>query len=178
MYAVDRKGPCTVYARDVTPLGDASLAMLEPEVPIVRLGARQALLAYATAVVGSARDHAKWQVAHAVGVWPRVTVRTQKRPGCTPECLERVVRSAPAGMLEIEDGRLRLADENPERAVDLVGLERVCPHGSLQLEIDESRRFLRFETDGSLTARDAFRFAIRDLKRRFEELREAVQALP
>jgi DNA-directed RNA polymerase subunit D len=178
MYAVDRKGPCTVYARDVTPLGDASLAMLEPDVPIVRLGARQALLAYATAVVGSAREHAKWQVAHAVGVWPRAHVKTHKRPGCTEECLERVVRSAPAGILEIEDGRLRLNDDKPERTIDLVGLERVCPHGSLQIELDESDRFLRFETDGSLPARDAFRFALKDLKRRFEELREAVQALP
>ena len=53
MYSIDKKGPCTVYAKDVVPLGDATLAILEPEVPIVRLGARQALLAYATAVVGT-----------------------------------------------------------------------------------------------------------------------------
>jgi len=37
MYSIDRKGPCTVYARDVVPLGDSTLAILEPDVPIVRL---------------------------------------------------------------------------------------------------------------------------------------------
>ncbi|MCI4335871.1 MAG: DNA-directed RNA polymerase subunit D, partial [Thermoplasmata archaeon] len=93
MFSIDRKGPCTVYARDITPLGDASLAILEPEVPIVRLGARQALLAYATATVGTAREHAKWQVAHAVGVSPRPHIKIAKKSGCTDACLKRAAAS-------------------------------------------------------------------------------------
>ena len=40
LYSIDKKGPSTVYGRDVVPLGDPSLAVLEPDVPIVRLGAR------------------------------------------------------------------------------------------------------------------------------------------
>src|SRR5579862_4356290 len=78
MYSDDKKGPCTVYSRDLVPLGDNTLAILEPEIPIVRLGARQALLAYATAVVGTAREHAKWQVAHAVGQSPRPHINISK----------------------------------------------------------------------------------------------------
>jgi len=176
MYSIDRKGPCTVYAKDVVPLGDASLAILEPEVPIVRLGARQALLAYATAVVGTAREHAKWQVAHAVGIFPRPHVRISRKEGCTDACLKRTAASCPVNILEFGDSKLSVTDE--VKCIDCHACEQTCEHGSIRIEPDEEKFFLRFETDGSLSAREAFRFALKDLKRRLEELREAVQAIP
>jgi len=179
MYSIDKKGPCTVYARDLVPLGDPSLAILEPEVPIVRLGARQALLAYATAVIGSSRDHSKWQAAHAVGVQPLATVKAVRKPGCTDACLKRLVANAPAGLLELSGGKLSYNDGgDPSRGVLLLGTQKLCEHGSLLVTLDETDHFLQFETDGSLTTREAFRYALKNLKGRFEELREAVQAIP
>jgi DNA-directed RNA polymerase subunit D len=176
MFSIDKKGPCTVYARDVTPLGDASLAILEPEVPIVRLGARQALLAYATATVGSAREHAKWQVAHAVGVSPRPHIKISKRSGCSDACLKRAAQSCPVNILEYDSGKVSVTDET--KCILCWACEKSCEHGSVKVEPDTERFFLQFQTDGSLTAREALRYAMKDLKRRFEELREAVQAIP
>ncbi|MGI0053467.1 MAG: DNA-directed RNA polymerase subunit D [Thermoplasmata archaeon] len=179
MYSIDKKGPCTVYARDVVPLGDDQLAILEPEVPIVRLGARQALLAYATAIVGNAREHAKWQVVHAVGVQPRATVRIQKKPACSEACLKRLAQGAPAGLLEFSSGKLTyVGGDDPSRALLLLATEKLCEHGSLAVEVHDEDHLLRFETDGSLSCRDALRFALKDLKSRFEDLREAVQSIP
>ena len=175
MYSVDKKGPCTVYARDVVPLGDSTLAVLEPEVPIVRLGARQALLAYATARVGSAREHAKWQVAQGVGMFPRPHVRIQKKDACTDACLKRTAASCPVKILEFAGGKLSVTDET--KCIDCGACVETCEHGSIRIERDPDRFFLRFETDGSLSAREALRFALKDLKRRFEELREAVQGI-
>ena len=176
MYSIDRKGPCTVYAKDVIPLGDASLAILEPEVPIVRLGARQALLAYATAVVGTGREHAKWQVAHAVGIYPRPHVKIARKEGCTDACLKRTAASCPVNILEFADGKLSVTDE--VKCIDCAACEQTCEHGSIKIEPDEEKFFLRFETDGSLSTREALRYALKDLKRRLEELREAVQSIP
>ena len=176
MYSIDKKGPCTVYGRDVVPLGDASLAVVEPEVPIVRLGARQALLAYATAVVGSARDHAKWQVAHAVGMSPYPHVKIAKKPGCSDACLKRVSASCPVQILPFTEGKLSVSDET--KCILCGACETACEHGSIQIRPDTARFLLEFETDGSLSAREALRFALKDLKRRFEDLREAVQAIP
>jgi len=176
MFSIDKKGPCTVYARDITPLGDASLAILEPEVPIVRLGARQALLAYATAVVGTAREHAKWQVAHAVGVSPHPHIKIAKKSGCTDACLKRAAGSCPVNILEFADGKLSVTDE--VKCIDCAACEQTCEHGSIKIEPDEEKFFLRFETDGSLSTREALRYALKDLKRRLEELREAVQSIP
>jgi DNA-directed RNA polymerase subunit D len=176
MFSVDKKGPCTVYAKDVVPLGDATLAILEPDVPIVRLGARQALLAYATAVVGTAREHAKWQVAHGVGMFPRPHVKIARKEGCTDACLKRTAASCPVNILEFGNGKLTVTDET--KCIDCGACEKTCEHGSIKIEPDLERFFLRFETDGSLTPREALRFALKDLKRRFEEAREAIQAIP
>jgi DNA-directed RNA polymerase subunit D len=176
MYSIDKKGPCTVYAKDLTPLGDASLAILEPEIPIVRLGARQALLAYATAVVGTPREHAKWQVANAVGITPRPHIKIQKHSGCTDACLKKAAASCPVDILEFGNGKITVTDET--KCILCLACEKSCEHGSIKVEPDEAKFFLRFETDGSLTTREALRYAMKDLKRRYEDLREAVQAIP
>jgi DNA-directed RNA polymerase subunit D len=176
MYSIDKKGPCTVYAKDVVPIGDASMAILEPDVPIVRLGAKQALLAYATATVGSARDHGKWGVAHAVGIQPHPHIKIQKHAGCTDACLKRAAASCPVNILDYANGKITVTDET--KCILCWACERSCEHGSIKVEPDPAKYFLQFETDGSLSARDSFRYALKDLKRRFEELREAVQALP
>ncbi len=176
VYSIDRKGPCTVYAKDLVPIGDASLSILEPEVPIVRLGSRQALLAYATAVVGAAREHTKFQVAHAVGVSPHPKIQIAKHTGCSDACLQRVAASCPVNILEYGDGKVRVTDDS--KCILCFACEQTCPHGSVKVQPSGSDFLLRFETDGSLTAREALRFALKDLKRRFEELREAVQGIP
>jgi DNA-directed RNA polymerase subunit D len=176
MFSVDKKGPCTVYAKDLVPLGDPELAIVEPEIPIVRLGARQALLAYATAVVGTAREHSKWQVAYAVGQSPRAHVKIQKQKECTDACLKRTGASCPVSILPFAGGKLTVTDES--KCILCGACEKSCPHGSVEVTADVADFFLGFETDGSLTARETLRYAIKDVKRRFEELREAVQAIP
>ncbi len=175
MYSIDKKGPCTVYARDLTPLGDDTLAILEPEIPIVRLGARQALLAYATAVVGTAREHSKWQVALAAGASPYPHVRIHRNTGCTDACLKRAAASCPVNILEFSGGKLSVTDE--PKCILCRACEQACEHHSIKIEPDPDRHLLEFETDGSLTAREALRVALKDLKRRFEELREGILAI-
>ena len=176
MYSIDRKGPCTVYAKDVVPLGDPSLAILAPEIPIVRLGARQALLAYATAVVGTAREHSKWQVANAVGQTPRPQVKISKHAGCTDACLKRAAQACPVNILAFDGGKLTCTDET--KCTLCRACEKSCEHGSITIGMDPTRHRLTFETDGGLTAREALRYALKDVRRRVEELREAIQGIP
>ena len=177
MFSVDRKGPCTVYAKDIVPLADPSLAILEPDVPIVRLGARQALLASRD---GHSRLRARpWEVAGGPRGRRRSrthTSRIAKKEGCTEACLKRTAASCPVNILEFGGGKLSVTEET--KCIDCGACEKTCEHGSIRIEPDTEKFFLRFETDGSLSAREAFRYALKDLKRRFEELREGIQAIP
>ena len=176
IYSIDKKGPCTVYAKDVVPIGDPTLAILEPEVPIVRLGARQALLAYATAVIGVGREHAKWQAAHAVGLSPHPHIKINRAANCSDACLKRVSQSCPVNILPFQNGKLSVT--NDEECILCGACEKACEHGSVHVVPDERAHLLRFETDGSVSAREALRYALKDLKRRYDDLRESVQALP
>src|SRR5206468_12190724 len=67
IYSLNKRGPGVVTSGDLEPIGDPKLKPKDGQIPIVKLGNGQALLIYATATLGTGRDHAKWQVAHGVG---------------------------------------------------------------------------------------------------------------
>ncbi len=176
VYSVDRKGPCTVYSRDVVPLGDPSLAIREPDIPVVRLGANQALLVYATAQLGTAREHAKWQVATAVGFHEQPRVKVARGKGCTEACLKNVAEVCPPKVFEMKDGKLEVVREDD--CIFCHACEEACEHASVTVGEDNTRFHFELETDSSMTSREAIRFSLQDLKRRFDEMRESVLAIP
>ena len=81
MYSLHKQGPCTVYSGDLEPVnGDTSLTIPETSVPIVKLAEGQAILVYAKAKMGTAKQHAKWQTAVAPRFYqaPTLTVSSGK----------------------------------------------------------------------------------------------------
>jgi len=81
MYSLHKQGPCTVYSGDLEPVnGDTSLNIPETSVPLVKLTEGQAILVYAKAKMGTAKQHAKWQTAVAPRFYqaPTLTVSSGK----------------------------------------------------------------------------------------------------
>ena len=81
MYSLHKQGPCTVYSGDLEPVNeDNSLIIPEPNVPIVKLAEGQAILVYAKAKMGTAKQHAKWQTTVAPRFYqaPTLTVSSGK----------------------------------------------------------------------------------------------------
>jgi DNA-directed RNA polymerase subunit D len=175
VYTVDKKGPGTVYAKDLIPLGEPELAIPEPDIPIVTLGARQALLAYATAIMGTARQHAKWQVAHAVGYTAMPKVQISKGSGCSEACLKKMVQVCPTKVFDYSGGEAKVA--RAEKCIFCLECERACPHGSVKIDSDNTIFMFQFETDNSMSPRVALRIALETLGNKFEELRDAVMSL-
>ena len=66
MYKLSKQGPCTVYSGDLEPVGDAA-PIKDPFIPLVKLADGQAPLVYATAVLGTGRQHAKWMPCSGIG---------------------------------------------------------------------------------------------------------------
>src|SRR3989441_11292064 len=67
IYSLNKRGPGVVTSGDLEPIGDPKLKPKDVAIPIVKLGDGQALLIYATAILGTGKDHAKGQGAHAGG---------------------------------------------------------------------------------------------------------------
>src|SRR3972149_583364 len=59
IYSVNRRGPGLVTSGDLEPIGDTKLRPRDANIPIVKLGDGQAMLIYATAVLGNGKENAK-----------------------------------------------------------------------------------------------------------------------
>jgi DNA-directed RNA polymerase subunit D len=172
MYKIDKKGPCDVYSGDLEPLGDASLKVKDELIPIVRLGDRQAILAYAFAELGIGQKHAKWQVTSGVGYKyaPSVTIDESKcDQGAT------CVATCPRKVFAVDQGKVKVAKED----ACMLCYECIddCKSGAITVEGDDTRFVFTFETDGSLTAPRTLEIALSILEKKFEDFKDLVSAL-
>src|SRR2546427_4048383 len=87
IYSVNKRGPGVVTSADLEPIGDTKLRPKDSKIPIVKLGDGQAMLIYATAVLGTGKDHAKWQATHGVGYryYPLLKAGTKALDALDPE---------------------------------------------------------------------------------------------
>lgn len=172
MYSLNKKGPCTVYSGDLEPVGDSSLKVVDEKIPIVKLGGGQAMLVYATAILGTGKDHAKWQVAQGVGYkyFPVIEVDGDKCDFCgmCAEVCPRDVFSVKKKKVEVK---------SPLDCNFCMTCVEECPKKCVSVEGDPTKIHFHFETDGSLKAADALRFALDSLAEKFESLGKKVYSL-
>jgi DNA-directed RNA polymerase subunit D len=182
IYVMNKKGPCTVYSGDLQPLGDMSLRIQQELIPIVKLKDKQALLIYATAILGKGRNHAKWQPVTVCGYmnYPKLVVNNDVKV----EDIDAVVNSFPEGVLSYDGKKLKVSDLKPledkePTYYDSPILEAADGSGKKIVDIkhEDTKYVFRFETDGSITAKDALNYALDHLSNKFDELRDEISAL-
>jgi len=172
MYSLNKKGPTMVYSGDLEPVGDSSLKVVDEKIPIVKLGGGQAMLVYATAILGTGKDHAKWQVAQGVGYkyFPVIEVDGDKCDFCGM-CAE----VCPRGVFSVKKKSVEV--KSPLSCNFCMTCVEECPKKCLSVEGDPTKIHFHFETDGSLKAADALRFALDSLAEKFESLGKKVYSL-
>lgn len=172
MYSLNKKGPCTVYSGDLEPIGDAKFRIKDDLVPIVKLADDQALLIYATAELGTGKQHAKWQAAIGAGYrfFAKIEIDNAK---C--DLGGSCVKVCPKGVLAKEDKKI--VAKHPEKCNLCRACVEVCDAGVIKvIPITNKIRF-RFETDGSLQAKEVLIRGLRILEERFDGLREQISTL-
>ena len=164
MYSLNKIGPCTVLSGDMMPLGNPDLAVKDQFIPIAELTDGQAVLIYATAVMGTARTHAKWQAAFGVGYkyLPKVSINEKK--ASDPNTLKCVGVCA-KGVFEIKGGKLKVKDAFN---CALCGECEVTSKGAVTITADDTNFFFKYETDGSLTAKQVLDKAMEILSKQSE----------
>ncbi|HYY48393.1 MAG TPA: DNA-directed RNA polymerase subunit D [Thermoplasmata archaeon] len=165
IYSVNKRGPGLVTSADLEPIGDAKLRPTDQKVPIVKLGDGQAMLIYATAVLGSGKDHAKWQATHGVGYryYPTLKAGSKALDPLDPEvpfCESHMVSTNTD-----EEEVLPLGDDATcKKFMDLYKVE------SVKAGSDPTRIVMEFETDGSMTTKAVLLAGLDILSKRFAEL--------
>ncbi len=172
IYSLNKKGPCTVTSGDLEPIGDAKLKPVDQGIPIVKLGDGQAMLVYATAVLGTAKEHAKWQVTTGVGYkyYPVVEIDNRKM-----KAEKAPVEVCPVKILHMKDKKVVVEDEE-KCTLCMTCVEKFDP-GSIAVHGDPSRMIFHFETDGSLSAVEALNTALELLEKGFTDTATKAEAL-
>ena len=175
MYSLNKVGPGTVLSGDLMPLGDSTLKVKDEAIPIVELTDTQAVLIYATAVMGTAKQHVKWQAAFGVGYSYMPTVKINPDRAGIAE-VQEAAESYP-GLFKVEGGKLVVDD-----------IYRACTYGkaveqdpalqdAVTVEWDDTAFVFKYETDGSLTARQVLDKAVEILEQKAEEFAAVVDEL-
>lgn len=172
MYSLNKRGPCTVYSRDLDPLGDETLRPKDGDIPIVKLTEDEGILIYAHAVLGTGRDHAKWQPTQGVGYKPipEITINSKKF-----EEYEKCVDACPAGVFKKTKKEAKVA--SPEKCTLCMSCVEACDKGSVTVNEDTHRFLFRFETDGSIDTKTALNVALESLVELYSDFQESIEKL-
>lgn len=169
-YIINKKGPCTVYSGDLIPVGnDSSLKIKDGLIPIVELKEKQALIAYAIAELGTGREHAKWQPVSGLGYTYYPTIHIDMKR-CSEKCKE-LVDSCPSKAKKIDGDIVTIT--KVDACYDLMKCIDICEE-AVKVEYDESRIIMQYETDGSVSAKDAIEYALLLLDESFRSLGDKV----
>ncbi|MEM3341692.1 MAG: DNA-directed RNA polymerase subunit D [Thermoplasmata archaeon] len=172
MYTINKKGPCTVYSGDLEPLGDRSkFAIVDDLIPIVKLAEGQAPLIYATAVLGTPKQHAKFMAVSGLGYKFRTTVEVTKSCTGCGECVSK----CPASILKIDNKKLVVLDS--DRCKFCKTCVETCRYGGIKVSDDPTDITMKYETDGSLTAKRLMSEALKILESKFESFKDSLSSL-
>lgn len=176
-YFLQKYGPCTVYSGDLLPMVGPdqreAFKVKDEFIPIVELVNGQGISVIATAVMGTAKKHVKWQVCNGVGYkyLPKVTI--DPKAASRDDVLE-CAALCPKNVFDIVDGKLVVANEH-ECGLCKTCIEHIRDGEGITVEGDDTCFLFKFETDGSYTAQDALDEALKILKKEAEEFEDQIE---
>ena len=175
MYSLHKQGPCTVYSGDLEPVnGDSSLVIPETSVPIVKLAEGQAILVYAKAKMGTARQHAKWQTAVAPRFYQAPTLTVSSGKGS-----KTVIDVAGKENFK-KKGKKHVIDDPVKAHEAIKKLESLWNDEDAQNAMTVTRNkthfILEFETTGAMEAKLALEQALKSLDTHCKDFMTCIDA--
>ena len=175
MYSLHKQGPCTVYSGDLEPVnGDTSLVIPETSVPIVKLAEGQAILVYAKAKMGTARQHAKWQTVVAPRFYQAPTLTVTPGKG-SKTVIDKVGKEnfKKKGKNHVIEDPVK-AHEAIKKAESLWNDEDAKK--AMTVTRNKTHFILEFETTGAMEAKLALEQALKSLDTHCKDFMNSIDA--
>jgi len=165
IFTLSKEGPCTVYSRDLEPQRP-EFCIVDRDIPIVKLLSGQRLIFEATAILGTAKKHAKYQAAFAVGYknYPAISIDLNK---C--DLGKTCIEVCPIKIIKKEGNRIIVTDI--EKCTLCKECEKHCEFGALKVDYDKNKFIFRYETDGAMDAKSVLVKALGTLDKKYEEFK-------
>ncbi len=162
-FVLSKKGPCVVYAKDMKST-DPGVKPFDGDVVIIKLLKGQAIDFEATAQVGTAEDHTKWQSAIVGYNYYPILKVDKKRIAEAKKCIAACPRKLITKDFKIKD---------PYMCHLCGSCSAACPDGVVTIDGDPSRIVFTLESVCGLRPEDIIRSSLGFLKSRIGELEEA-----
>ena len=170
-YTLSKEGEGMVYSGDLQP-EEKSWAIQEDKIPIVELTKDQRIILEVEAVLGRGKDHAKWQVVQAPGYQFYPTIEFDKKH---MDDVKDFIKKLPKDLVEIKGNELKIKDISNMAVLDsYIDKEKA---DFLTVKRDPTKILFHFETDGSISAKDALKESISILIKKYEEFGKQLKAL-
>lgn len=165
-YSINKLGPATVTSGDLQPVGNPDLVPADKEIPIVKLGKKQAILLTAEAILGRGSEHAKWQATSGVSYKYHREAEIIKSK--VPEWKVMKEKNPEAVISETKD-KIKFTDDFKTRLFSpIIGKDGV------NISEDSNRFIFRFESDGSLEVNEIISYALSRIPERLNILHESI----
>ena len=175
MYSLHKQGPCTVYSGDLEPVnGDTALVIPETSVPIVKLAEGQAILVYAKAKMGTAKQHAKWQTVVAPRFYQAPTLTVSSGKG------SKTVIDAVGKEHFKKKGKNHVIDDPVKANEAIKKLESLWndedAKNAMTVTRNKTHFILEFETTGAMEAKLALEQALKSLDSHCKDFMTSIDA--
>jgi len=170
-YTLSKEEEGIVYSGDLQPEHE-SFAIKEDKIPIVQLVKDQRIILEVEAVLGTAGDHAKWQTILAPAYKMDASIEIDKK---RMDEVKDFIKELPKDLVELKANKLEIKD-----ITKLTVLESYIDKAKIDfitVKRDPTKITFSFETDGSLSAKDALKGSVDILTKKYDEFGKLLKKL-
>ncbi|NMC59919.1 MAG: DNA-directed RNA polymerase subunit D [Candidatus Methanofastidiosa archaeon] len=166
--SLEKTGPCTVYSSDLIS-GDKDIYPIIDTIPITKLGEGQDLKFDAVARIGTAEDHAKWQIANAAYKYvPKIEFNLEKCDLCE-ECFPK----CPKNLIYKEKDKLKIRDIY--ECTMCRACEEACEQGVIKISHENDAFVFFVESYGNMAINDLVSNALDMFSAKLDQLNNLVE---
>ncbi len=161
--SLNKEGPCVIYSQDMKS-EDSKLKPIEG-MPLLKLGKGQKISLEAEAVLGTGKEHAKWQPAVvSYKYYPEIEI-TDKCDLCG-DC----VAACPRNILSIEKKKVKVLDE--KKCLLCNSCVEACELDAIKVRGNDKKFIIKIESTGALKPEEIFGKSCEILQEKAKKLRE------
>jgi len=146
----DTNNPMIIYSNDLKT-NDPKIVPVDPNIPIVKIDKNDKVILEAYAILGTAKDHVKWQAVSSIfyRFFPEILFDDKKCAKCPDKCI--VSRMCPKKLYDFSNKKAPLLVDDYWKTCDLcVSCENNCPEKAITVKWIDNKFIFAIESDGVL----------------------------